>query len=72
MGEIIVEILKFFAYITGEIILSAITLGRHKPSLPYEGKESMMTRELHASLSTLLGVVFWGAVLVLIAWLVSK
>ncbi len=72
MGEIIVEILGFIAYATGEIILSAITFGRHKPSWPGSGNESATTKELHSFLSTSVGIIFWGALLVLIAWLVSR
>ncbi len=68
MGEIIVSVLWFIAYVTGELILYGVTLGRHKPDLP--GQEYGFTRELAVTLSTSVGIIFWGAVLVLIAWLV--
>jgi len=72
MGEIICFILEVIAYGTGEFILYAVTFGRHKPRLPYQGKESMITQELLGTLSTWIGVIFWCAVLVLVAWLVSR
>jgi len=47
---LICEIPGSIAYNTGEIILYAITCGRHKPKL--QEKESIVARELHAILST--------------------
>jgi hypothetical protein len=72
MGEIICAILELIAYCTGELILCAVTLGRYKPKMPYQTKESMMTQELLVTGSTWIGIIFWGAVLVLIAWLLSR
>ncbi len=40
MGDILVAILEFIAYCTGELILCAVTLGRYKPKLPNQEKES--------------------------------
>ena len=72
MGDVLLEILAFVACGTGEIILYVATLGRHKPQWPHEAKESRITRELAVRLSTCVGIISWGAVLVLIAWLVSR
>jgi hypothetical protein len=64
------EILEFVAYGTGEFVLYAVTLGRHRPKWPYRRKGSGITRELLFNLSTWVGIVFWGAALALTAWLV--
>jgi hypothetical protein len=72
MGEITCSLLEFVAYSTEELILYAVTLGKHKPRLPHQEKELMITRELLGALGTWMGVIFWCAVLTLIAWLVSK
>jgi len=70
IGEIIISVLGFIAYGTGELILYAVTLGRHKPKLP--DQKWGFRRELAVSLSTSVGIIFWAAVLVLIAWLVAR
>jgi hypothetical protein len=70
--EIIWEIIGFIAYGTGELVLYAATLGRRKPKLPYQRKESIITRELVTVSSTGIGIIFWGGVLALIGWLVSR
>lgn len=72
MGDIICAILELIVYGTGEFILYAVTRGRHRPRIPYQEKESMATQELLAAGSTWIGIIFWGAVLVLVAWLVSR
>jgi len=72
MLDIICVILGFIAYGTGELILYLVTLGRHKPKLPYQEKESMVTQELLVTGSTWIGIIFWGAVLLLVAWMVSR
>lgn len=61
------EILEFVTYVTGEFVLYAVTLGRHKPKWPHQGKRSGITKELLFSLSTWVGILFWGAFLVLTA-----
>ncbi len=71
-AHVLEEIIEFVAYGTGELVLYAATLGRHKPNWPYEGKGSGITQELLFNLSTWVGIIFWAAVLVLTAWLVSK
>ncbi len=72
MGEIVLEILGLIAYGTGELILYAVTLRGYKPKWPYEMKDSGFARELSVNLSTCVGVIFWSALLVLIAWLVAR
>ena len=71
MLDIIIEILVLIAYGTGEFFLYALNLRRQKPKWPDGAEESGTIRELAFSLSTCVGIIFWCAVLVLIAWLVS-
>ncbi|MBN1566740.1 MAG: hypothetical protein JXA73_02770 [Acidobacteria bacterium] len=72
MGELVIALLELVIYGTGELILYAVTLGRRKPKWPFGTKESVVTQELLFSLSTWVGIIFWGAVLLLIAWLISR
>jgi hypothetical protein len=72
MLDIIIEIIGFNAYGAGEIILYAVTWGRHKPVLPHRRKESGFNQELLSAFSTRIGLIFWGAVLALVAFLILQ
>jgi len=52
-------------YVTGEIVLFAVTLGRHKPRWDFYTKESPSTFVILSELSAWVGIVFWLAVLTL-------
>jgi hypothetical protein len=64
------EILEFVAYGTGELVLYAVTLGRRKPKWLQKGEGSGISRVLLFNFSAWLGIIFWGALLVLTAWLI--
>jgi hypothetical protein len=64
------EILEFAGYCTGEIVLYLITLSRHKPDWNYTGRGAI--RELAIQRSTWLGWISWGAIFLLVVWLLSS
>jgi hypothetical protein len=63
------EILELAGYCTGEIVLYLITFGRRKPDWNYTGRGSL--RELAIARSTWLGWISWGAIFLLVVWLLS-
>jgi hypothetical protein len=63
------EILEFAGYCTGEIVLYLITLGRRKPDWNYISRGAI--RELAIARSTWLGWICWGAIFLLVVWLLS-
>jgi|WetSurMetagenome_2_1015567.scaffolds.fasta_scaffold1654343_1 hypothetical protein len=67
MLDVIVEILGLFAYATGKIILYAVSGGRYKPN-----SCTGSANELRSALCTCIGIIFWGAVLVMVAWITSR
>jgi hypothetical protein len=72
MAEFVLDfILEFIAYGTGELLLYIVTLGTHKPEWPYSRKNSGVIQEFFFQRSTWLGIIFWVAVLVFVAWLLS-
>ena len=72
MLDVIVEILGFIAYGTGKFILYVIVGGRRKPELPNQREELAVTQGLRSILGTWIGIIFWSAVLVLVAWVVAR
>jgi hypothetical protein len=72
MLEVIVEILGFIAYGTGQFILYVFTGERRKPEPLNRGEESVVTKELRSALCTWLGIILWSTVLVTVAWVVAR
>jgi hypothetical protein len=68
VSDLILETLlipvEIFLCLTGEIVLFAITFGRHRPRWDLYGSERPARFILLSDLSTWIGLVFWIVVLV--------
>jgi hypothetical protein len=63
------EIIEFVGYITGELLLFILTLGRRKPN--WNCNKMGIMPKLLIQRSTWLGFIFWGAVFLLTTWLLA-
>jgi len=72
MGGCVASVVELVAYVTGELLLYALTFGRRRTRWPDEEKQSSAERALWMEGSTWLGFLFWAALIAALLFLFAR